>query len=192
MTGDTWVFGYGSLVSPASVAHTIGRTVDRRHGFATAQLAGYGRRWNYGSLRQRGDWHGPNGWVEAGVVVCLGLVVARDEGCNGAVVRVTDDELGLLDRRESDYDRIDVTDLVTIEHDVIARRIVTYVPRPAAIERCRRASEAGRAAVERRYHRLVEDAFRALGTQALDAYATLTPAPEVPIVEFARRRRSVG
>lgn len=29
MNSSTWVFGYGSLVSPASVARTLGRDVGR-------------------------------------------------------------------------------------------------------------------------------------------------------------------
>ena len=34
---STWVFGYGSLVAPASIARTIGRPVDRSDGFAAAR-----------------------------------------------------------------------------------------------------------------------------------------------------------
>ncbi len=55
MSSDTWVFGYGSLVSPASLASTIGRHVGPDE-VAIAHLDGYGRRWNYGSLHLRGDW----------------------------------------------------------------------------------------------------------------------------------------
>ena len=189
---DTCVFGYGSLVSRASIARTIGREVESDDGFRTARLHGFGRRWNYGSPYQRGDWHGPHGRVDDGVVICLGLEERADERCNGAVVRVTDDELARLDWRERDYDRVDVTDLVEVDvtdvvgadHDRYAGRIVTYVPRPSATERYRAAWAVGRAAVERRYHLLVEQAFHALGDHHLDEYRRGTPQPDVPIVDF--------
>ncbi len=87
MNGDTWIFGYGSLVSPASMATTIGRTVGA-HDVAVAHLDGYGRRWNYGSLHLRGDWHHEGVDVVQGLVVSLGLAAADDESCNGVVVRV--------------------------------------------------------------------------------------------------------
>ena len=55
MSAQTWVFGYGSLVSSASMATTIGRPVPDAD-IVVAHLDGYGRRWNYGSLHLRGDW----------------------------------------------------------------------------------------------------------------------------------------
>ena len=92
MSSDTWVFGYGSLVSPASLASTIGRQV-APDDVAAAHLHGYGRRWNYGSLHLRGDWHHDGIDVDQGVVISLGLVDADGEHCNGVAVRVTAEEL---------------------------------------------------------------------------------------------------
>lgn len=185
------MFGYGSLVSRTSIALTIGREVTSSDGFTAARLNGYGRRWNYGSRRQRGAWSGPNGAVESGVVVCLGIVASSHEGCNGVVVRVSDDELARLDVRESDYDRVDVTDQVSLRSAGVSGRIVTYVPRRSAIDRYVTASAAGRAAVELRYHSLVEDAFLALGHPELDEYRSTTPAPDVPVLEFRPHRLPV-
>lgn len=182
----TWVFGYGSLVAPSSVARTIGRPVVRADGFVAARLHGFGRRWNYGSLRQRADWHGPHGFVEQGVVVSLGLESSRDEVCNGAVVRVTDEELALLDWRESDYERTDVTELVVVDDDRVSiDRIVTYVPRPSAVDRYRSARDELRAAIRHSYVGLVDDAFAALGGEHVDEFRRGTPAPDVPVVDFA-------
>ncbi len=183
MSDRTWVFGYGSLVSRSSIAGTIGREVDTDEDFAAARLRGFGRRWNYGSRRRRGTWSGPHGLVESGVVVCLGIVASASEQCNGAVVRVDDDELARLDVRESDYDRVDVSDVVSVDHSHVSGRIVTYVPRPSAIERYLTATATGRAAVERRYHGLVEAAFRELGQLHLDEYQSSTPVPEVPVLD---------
>ena len=72
MSTDTWVFGYGSLVSPTSLATTIGRHV-APDDVTVAHLHGYGRRWNYGSLHLRGDWRHDDVDVRQGVVISLGL-----------------------------------------------------------------------------------------------------------------------
>ena len=185
--GTTWVFGYGSLVAPTSIARTIGRPVVRHDGFAAARLHGYGRRWNYGSIHQRGDWHGPHGYVQQGVVVSLGLEASGSSTCNGAVVRVTDDELAHLDWRERDYERTDVTELVEadVPTGVPIERVVTYVPRPSAIERYRAARDDLRAAIRRSYVELVHGAFVALGGEHADEYLRGTPDPDVPVIDFA-------
>ncbi len=189
MTDRAWVFGYGSLVAPASIARTLGRPVQRDDGFRAARLLGYSRRWNYGSLRQRGDWHGPHGPVREGIVVSLGIEVDAGAGdvegrCNGAVVRVGGEELAMLDWRESDYERTDVTDQVTVHGDVNGP-VFTYVPRVSAIERYHAARLERRAAVRQSYVDLVRAAFHRLGDRHLDEYVATTPAPDVPVVDFA-------
>lgn len=185
---ETWVFGYGSLVSAESVGVTIDREVTIGDGFEPAVLHGYGRCWNYGSLRQRADWHGAHGEVTAGIVVSLGVMPDPDRWANGAIVRVTPDELARLDRRESDYDRVDVTESMRYdrppEPGTEPRAVVTYVPRRSAIERYERHRRDGTAAVRAGYVTLVEEAFAALGGTHLADYRATTPEPDVEVIEF--------
>jgi dephospho-CoA kinase len=181
MSTDTWVFGYGSLVSPVSLASTIGRHVGPQD-VAVARLDGYGRRWNYGSLHLRGDWHHDGAAIDQGLVVSLGLIVA-DETCNGVAVRVTAEELAQLDWRERDYERTDVSDQIR-SGLTAGTRVVTYVPRPSAVRRYEAARDAGRAAIRQPYWDLVADAFRQLGADHLQEYST-TPAPDVPVVDMS-------
>jgi dephospho-CoA kinase len=178
----TWVFGYGSLVSAASVARTIGRSVDADVDLHVTRLNGFGRRWNYGSLHLRGDWEHDGRTVTSGLVVSLGLVEADDETCNGTVVRVTDDELAALDWRERDYERTDVTDLIEADRR-FAGPVVTYVPRPSAIDRYLTARDSARAAVRRSYWYLVHETFEHLGPDHLDEFVR-TPPPDVPVVDI--------
>ncbi len=190
MGGGNWVFGYGSLVSPASLALTIGHLV-QPSAVAVAELGGYGRRWNYGAQHVRGAWTHDGVDIVDGVIVALGLVDAADETCNGVAVEVTDDELAGLDRRERDYQRTDVTDRITILDGVdgvaaaqpAGARFVTYVPRASAVDRYAAGRDAGRAAIRADYWDLVDGAFAALGRAHLSRYRT-TPAPDVPIVEM--------
>lgn len=190
--GGTWVFGYGSLVALESLGDTIGRHLGpgERH---AAHLSGYGRRWNYGSLHLRGDWTHDGVEVRGGLVVSLGLAPSADERCNGVVVRVTDAELALLDRRERDYERTDVTERIALDTPEVAvgGRVVTYVPRPSAVERYEAARDAGRAAVRRTYWDLVHRAFDELGGGHPDLW-TSTPRPDVPVADVRVFRLDAG
>lgn len=182
MTGSAWIFGYGSLVSPTSMAATIGRTVAPGD-TAIAHLDGFGRRWNYGSMHLRGDWQLDGNHVRRGLVVSLGIVRSDAETCNGRVVRVTDDELEMLDWRERDYERTDVSDMIRRDDGGDDSVVWTYVPRATAIERYLDARDRGRAAIRRSYWELVDAAFGELGGDHRSRYAT-TPAPDVPVVEM--------
>ena len=179
----TWVFGYGSLVSPASMATTIGRDVTDAD-TAVAHLHGFGRRWNYGSMHLRGDWHHDGVDIVQGLVVSLGLVAADGEHCNGVAVRVSADELAALDWRERDYERTDVSDQISFDGETPGERVVTYVPRPSAIERYEAARDAARAGVRQTYWDLVHGAFDELGGDHLERYLA-TPPPDVPVVEMS-------
>ncbi len=183
---DTWVFGYGSLVSPVSMASTIGRPVDSTD-VAVAHLDGYGRRWNYGSMHLRGDWHHDGTHVRQGLVVSLGLVASDSESCNGVMVRVSADELALLDWRERDYERTDVTDRIHRDDGIAATTTWTYVPRPSAVERYLDARDRRRAGIRQSYWELVSSAFAGLGGDHHDRYAA-TPAPDVPVVDMTLSR----
>jgi dephospho-CoA kinase len=200
MSDRTWLFAYGSLVSPVSLASTIGRTITLGDGMHVAQLAGWRRAWNYGSEVLRGDWTLPDGReIVGGLVVSLGVVAGSEWSMNGVVFAVDDEELADLDWRERAYDRVDVTESITLEctdhADAIDGPVGMYVPRPAAIERYEQHREAGTAGIRRSYWDLVDEAFAEIGAGHQQLYRT-TPPPDVPIVDItldplpARRPRS--
>jgi len=179
----TWIFAYGSLVSPESLASTIGRTISSGAGMHVVELTGYGRRWNYGSKVLRGDWVNDDGSeVVGGLVVSLGVVEAPDESINGVIFAVDDIELADLDWRERAYDRVDVTDRITLLGDdgVLDEPIAIYFPRASSVDRYEQHRDAGTAAIRRSYWDLVDDAFSTLGDHHRDWYRR-TPPPDVPI-----------
>lgn len=178
---DWFVFGYGSLVSLASLGRTLQRQPVLGVDVFAATLDGYQRRWNYAISKARGRDRAGRLWT----LIALGLAVDATARVNGVVARVSVEELEHLDRRESRYDRVDVTQLIDADAALgIDASVVTYVPRPAAIAAMQAAGEARQAAIERRYWDLVLDAFDNLGQR--DEFLATTPASEFPILELER------
>ena len=182
-----WVFGYGSLVDPSSFSATIGRSLQPGVDFFEAEVAGLGRRWNYGVMHTSASGPGPGGATIDYTLVALGVVSAAGETVNGVVGWVEPDELALLDRRERHYDRVDVTDRTTVGGSTeLSGSVAVSVPRPEAVEHYERARDAGRAAIEQRYWDLVDRAFAAFGPEAHARYHSNTPAPDVPVMTLSR------
>ena len=105
------MFGYGSLVSRASITDTLGRDVPAP---VPARLAGWRRRWSiyrvntaHEKVFERVDGE-PFEHIS-------GRRAPEAEWPNGALIGLTDAELERLDRREVRYDRVEVTDAVVAD-----------------------------------------------------------------------------
>lgn len=179
-----WLFGYGSLVSRASFSHTLGRQLALGVDFHQAELSGHARRWEY-SIRSvpvdavdlpvtaSSDW----------TIVVLGVTPVPDASVNGVIGWVGADELAEFDVRERTYQRVDVTDRITV-HDArwAGEQVVTYVPTETPRQRYDDARARGTAVVDERYWKLVDSAFASLGADRQRRFHASTPAPDVPIV----------
>jgi cation transport regulator ChaC len=183
-----WVFGYGSLVSPASFGRTLGRALRPGIDLFEAELTGFGRRWNYGVMHSVGVWTDDDGAEHERTIVALGVVESAVESVNGVIGYVELDELTDLDRRERHYDRIDVVASTAVQTDHrIDGSIMVYVPKRESIEHYERARDTNTAAVDRDYWSRVDAAFAALGPDGHARYHANTPTPDVPIVPLGRR-----
>jgi len=154
-----------------------------------AELADYRRAWNYGSEVLRGDWVDETGvQTIGGLVVSLGIVAAPGDSINGVVFAVDDDELADLDWRERAYDRIDITDRITLIDQSASVRltdpVAVYLPRRAAIARYEQHRDNGTAGIRRSYWDIVDAAFADLGARHAEWYRR-TPAPDVPVVDMS-------
>lgn len=147
-----YIFGYGSLLSGASAGATLGYELDPEHGPFPATLAGWRAGWNAGSdtgSHPEREFRDEHGRVFDGVVAVLGVAPEPGARCPGAVFAVDPAALPRLDRRERNYVRQDITDLVRWSQKPHGCVVFTYVPRPEALRRLVEASEAGRQVVVR-------------------------------------------
>ena len=175
---DAWVFGYGSLVSPASAAATLGEPLDL---VAPVRLRGWRRRWSTARDNLASEkTFAPAGGGEP-FRCCLGLNIEPapgEPGANGALLRLGAAQIARLDARELRYDRIEVGDDIDSQPPDGAP-VIAYVAKAA---HHRRRPPPG-AVILASYVRAVEAAFAELGRPELERYRATTDDPPVDVVE---------
>ncbi|HLI59677.1 MAG TPA: gamma-glutamylcyclotransferase family protein [Solirubrobacteraceae bacterium] len=182
-----YVFGYGSLAMGGPVPSRR----RRREGFV-AELRGVRRRWGV-AMDNAVDIPGYKCYLEPGgarpaVSVCF-LDIEPDSApgaaVNGVCLPVEAAGLAALDRRERNYERVEVTDRILPE----ARGLRVWAYRGSAAGRARFATavHAGRAVIHAEYLRMVRAAFRALGPEEWAACAASLHPRGVPVAELVRR-----
>ena len=186
---STWVFGYGSLVSPASLGSTIGRLPERGRNFFAADCQGWQRRWNYGYLISPERYTGSE-VSKIDTVVALGIVADTSAVMNGVLAAVSDAELARLDERERRYEQVDVTPQIVLleggDERLEIGRVVTYVPTEDPIADYLEARDRGTAGIEIRYWNLVKRAFADLLPGQRERFEALTRDPDIPVVDVSR------
>lgn len=177
------VYGYASLASRTSAAQTIGRPVEFA---AIARLCGWRRAWTLGRHQAASEktFARADGSVPG---FCLGLNIEPDpsaEAPNGVLIELSEAELDRLDVREIRYDRVDVTEAITLDGaDRGAShgfdRVIAYTAKP----RHHHPTPPADAVIVATYPAAVEAAFDALGPGQLELFrATTAPSP-APLVE---------
>ena len=173
------VFGYGSLVSRASVAETLGHDAAPP---VAARLAGWRRRWSLVRDNARAE-KGFEPIAGEAFDHCLGLNLEpapdadEDEWPNGALIELTEAELDRLDLRELRYDRVEVTGDVRTDADFDT--VFTYTAKPENFA----ARPPPRSVVLASYLRACEAAFEELGPNEVVTFALTTGPTPVPVIE---------
>ena len=171
------VFGYGSLAGDLALAGRI------------ARLAGYRRVWGvaadnahaipgYKQYRLRSD-----GSVPAVFVAFLDIVEDVEQCVNGVVAPVDGDLLAELDRRERNYDRIDVTAAID---SAVDGRVWTYVGSSDGRTRHANGLAHDRLAISRDYLASVDSAFRSLGEAEHAHFLASSVLDGVPVLDLDR------
>lgn len=175
MSAAEHVFGYASLVmdgGPSRLAWM--RDVHRTWGVATDNSQGIP---GYKMYLSRSDGSRP-----AVFVAFLDLLPRAGGSVNGVLRPVVADQLELLDRRERNYDRVDVTASV----EPVPGRVWAYLGSSDGRRRLREARQAGIAVVSRDYERKVHEGFRALGQSAYEAFLASSDLDGLPVWDLER------
>ena len=174
------VFAYGSLVSRASAAQTLGRPVPPP---IAARLRGFRRNWTLArdNARSEKTFARADGTLPR---FCLSLNLEPAETAaapNGALIELTEAELERLDLREMRYDRIEVTDWIEARERAAGSfdRVIAYRAR----EHHHQPTPPAGAIVIAGYLRTVEAAFDELGPGERERFRATTAEPPVEVVD---------
>ena len=180
------VFGFGSLVNHHSLSKTLGRPVED---LAPAWLFGYRRLWNVAVENHRATYNhylDPETGERPPVhITFLNIEEAADAKINGVIFEVSERELGYLDEREHNYDRVDVTAGVQIESD---RQVFTYIGKDSSIDCFHRGKEKDLSVISAGYAQIVAEGFQALGHDFFSDYHQTTQKPQVPLKNLQSAR----
>jgi pimeloyl-ACP methyl ester carboxylesterase len=181
--GEHAIFGYGSLLSIASLERTLGRTY--RGPFVVCSIEGWQRRWNVAMPNDVFVYREQDRWVAPARIFYLNAEPAADKSVNGVLFVVDSEELERFDAREWIYDRVEITSAlrgVEVEGGQAwiyrgkAEHVWAHPPSP----------EGG--AIRRTYLEIVQAGHRALGQQFVREYEVSTePIPQSLVVADVRR-----
>lgn len=178
---DEYVFAYGSLL------RDLGGSLDQR--LKPSRLRDHRRAWNvamdntltlagYKLYLSAADSSRP-----AVFVTFLNIVAAAGRHVSGVLFAVDVGELAMLDQRERNYDRRDVTDLIDGHR---AGRVWTYVGKPEAERRFALGAREGRAVIDRAYLESIRTGFRLIAADALEEFDATTEPHGCPVLDLRR------
>jgi Gamma-glutamyl cyclotransferase, AIG2-like len=186
-----YVFGFASLLGHRDAAPGEERAAAPEP--VLCDLRGYTRRWNV-AMDNSVTLPGYKYYVDratgsrpAVFVTFLNLEPRADATVNGVAFPSDPEALELLDERERNYRRTDVTGAVGARVD---GRVYAYTGLPEALERFETGRRSGRAVISRDYHDDVRRSFEAFGRAALAEFDRTTEPPPCPLVDLERRDTS--
>lgn len=174
---DDYVFGYGSLTRDLLADVVVARLHGYRRVFGVAadnsqEIAGYKR------YRVPGDSIYPDVYV-----AFLDIVEDPETIVNGVLAPVDPGALANLDRRERNYDRIEVTAAIDSSPE---GRVWAYAGSPDGRDRLQAGIANGTAIVQRDYLDRVHAGFRRLGDAEYDHFVATTSLDGLPLLDVER------
>jgi cation transport regulator ChaC len=189
VSAPQYVFGFGSLVALDSLARYLGRDPFAADEVTRCRLGDHRRRWNVARDNREDLADHPHyvcavsGERLAVFVTAVNIRPAPGHAVNGVAFRVTDDHLAVLDRRERNYRRIEVSGRLDAD---VCGPVWAYRGTAAAEARHAAGLAAGTALVNRTYLDTVHRAFASHGPAFLAEYHATTDPPEVPSRPLAK------
>jgi len=185
-----FIFGYGSLVSPRNLERFLAKRSLKPREVQQGRISGFRRVWNV-AMDNTKDLPGYKFYRDAATgerpacfVTFLNIEpCAPGDSVNGVAFEIPHEVLPHFDRRERNYERIDVTQAFV---PAVDGRVWAYIARDDGLERYRTGVAAGRAVVDTQYYKEVEQAFRDLGSEAYARFIASTLPPAVKLRDLVR------
>ena len=177
--GEAGIFGYGSLLSRASLERTLGQKYEPA--LQTASLPGWRRAWDVRQPNRAYYAESAEGRVYPENILYLNVTAQPGSVLNGVVIVVTVEQLAAFDQREWMYDRLAVTREL---HDVriVGGDVFLYAAKPEFVVRDVKSPRI--AAVRATYLEIVETGLQALGPSFRADYERSTdPVPAHLVIE---------
>jgi len=176
------IFAYGSLCSVESMEESLGRRYDGP--YVVCAIDGWRRGWDVAVPNTTFYADTPDGRLTPGRILYLNVRRQPRSTVVGALFVVEHSDLEAFDRRESEYERIDVSgDLRGVR--LATGRAVTYVARPRHV--VSHVDSPRDAAVRATYLRVLERAYRDLGAGFRARFdETTDPVPRDLVIEDLR------
>ena len=179
-----WVFGYGSLL-PAGVTALP-------EGAVPCRLSGWRRGWGVAMDNTRDipgykHYRTPDGERPDVMVVFLDIAPHTDGLVNGVAIRVDEEELPGLDRRERNYRRVDVSDSLDTPLPGVGR-VWAYAGRRESRERAAIGRRERRLVASRGYIERVAAGFEVLGER--EVFSRLTAPLLAPVADLVLVRHA--
>jgi len=114
-----YIFGYGSLIHPQSIARTLDREISQDE-LIIKKLHGFVRSWQL--VDHVVMKNNPDEQVEA---VFLDITPMKNRWVNGVLFEVNDKELERFDQREKNYSRVNITDFMNNDYQDVL--VYTYI-----------------------------------------------------------------
>jgi cation transport regulator ChaC len=177
LPGQTALVGYGSLLSLPSLERTLGRTYTGP--FLPCTVRGWRRTWDAAMPNRTFHEDRPGGPMTPETILYLNVRPDPWTDLPAIVFVVDQEELEAYDKRESIYDRVDVTRELDI--NIEGGRAYIYVCRSEY--RLSDVDSVQKGAIRAAYLRIVENGLAQLGEEFRQGYAASTDAvPEYLVI----------
>lgn len=174
-----WIFGYGSLVADA-----LGPDRYNDSPWEWTALLDHRRAWNV-SMDNTHTESDRKYYIDTATgerpdlaVTFLNVYQAPGDRTNGVAVLLGEDHIRILDKREQNYERVDVSNLVSVSN---SRPVWTYMASKSGRERYQAGLAAGNACVSKDYFEYCMKGFDLGGEDQLSAFNSSTDSLEVPL-----------
>ncbi len=189
MYGDNFVFGYGSLMNLDKLKKYLGRDLTFELDFKICGLRNFRRCWN---IAMDNSLNLPNYKyyieVETGnrpesFITFINIRPNQGKAISGILFRVSHQDLKKLDRRERNYQRIDVTKRI---EEQVEGKVWTYIGLKEAEQRYEQGLKQNKGMIAQDYIDSIHYAYGSWGQEIWSNYVATTDRPKVPTLNLKR------